>query len=129
MTNFINKLLNNFRTSELEDGQLAGDAGDAAVAATEAAEAGTPLAISDADVDLDGFVQHVVGSLVDDGAEWAVEAELDGDKLTMKIQCQEGQVGRIIGKNCKTIEAIRLLLRDAASRVGKKAKVVVIEGT
>lgn len=129
MTNFINKLLNNFRTSELEDGQLAGAAGDAAATATATTEAGTPLAISDADVDLDGFVQHVVGSLVDDGAEWAVEAELDGDKLTMKIQCQEGQVGRIIGKNGKTIEAIRLLLRDAASRVGKKAKVVVIEGT
>lgn len=111
MSNFISKLLNNFRTSEKE-----GPAAEEAVVAS-----------ADANIDLVGFVQHVVSSLVDADAQWAVEAEEDEGRLTLKISCQEGQVGRIIGKNGKTIEAIRLLMRDAASRVKKKAKVVVVQ--
>lgn len=137
MNNFISKLLNNFRSAEQEaeaqaaaQAEAGADASDAPAAdAVQSADAGLVGDLPDSDVDLTGFVQHVVGALVDSGAQWAVDTETEGSKLTVRIQCQEGQVGRIIGKNGKTIEAIRLLLRDAASRINMKAKVVVIEGT
>lgn len=125
MVNFINKLFKNFATSS----QNEPPPGVVAVVVPEA-PAAPAVVVVDAPlsgIDLPGFVDLVVGHLVDVGTEYRVEADVDSGKIVVRIHCPPGQVGRIIGKNGKTIEAIRLLLRDAASRHHQKAKVVVVE--
>lgn len=86
-----------------------------------------PAPVPEGQPDLHGFVIYVVSSLVEINSPYTVQAEVEADRLVLRIQCAQGQVGRIIGKNGKTIEAIRLLVRDAAMRAGKKAKVVVAD--
>jgi len=77
--------------------------------------------------DLTSFVRYVVCSLVDEPKQVEINTDTS-DKLTViKISCKKQDIGKIIGKNGKTIDAIRSLVNGAAGRLGKKANVEVLD--
>ena len=54
--------------------------------------------------------------------------ELVGEKtLIYELRCSNGDIGKLIGKNGKTISAIRTLLSIAANREGKRALLEVVQ--
>ena len=54
--------------------------------------------------------------------------ELVGEKtLIYELRCNNGDIGKLIGKNGKTISAIRTLLSIAATREGKRALLEVVQ--
>lgn len=77
--------------------------------------------------DLEKFVKYVVCNLVDKPQVVAVESEQREKVLVIKVICQKEDVGKIIGKNGKTIEAIRSLVNGAAGRLGTRANVEVAD--
>lgn len=54
--------------------------------------------------------------------------ELTGDKTTIfELRCHAKDLGKIIGKNGKTVGAIRNLVGVLAAREGKKALLEIVE--
>jgi uncharacterized protein len=78
-------------------------------------------------VDLEMFVKYVVCNLVDAPQSVAVESQKTEKMLIIKVACQKDDVGKIIGKNGKTIEAIRSLVNGAAGRLGTRANVEIAD--
>ena len=77
--------------------------------------------------DLANFVKYVVCNLVDKPQVVNVETKNTEKLLVIKVSCQKEDVGKIIGKNGKTIDAIRSLVNGAAGRLGKRANVEVAD--
>ena len=77
--------------------------------------------------DLSVFVKYVVCNLVDKPQVVEVETEQTDRALTIKVTCQKEDIGKIIGKNGKTIDAIRSLVNGAAGRLGKRVNVEVAD--
>ncbi len=73
------------------------------------------------------FLEFVVRQLVefpDEVMLW----EVPGGKTTLfRLQMRQTDVGRIIGRNGQTIQAIRALLSSAAARHGERAMIEIIE--
>jgi uncharacterized protein len=92
--------------------------------------ADTPQAVA-ADSDLPPgparFVDYVVKSLVDTPSEVKVVSEDDDRGTVIRIRCKKEEIGRIIGKNGKTITAIRSLVVVCGSRDGNRRTSVMIK--
>ena len=55
-------------------------------------------------------------------------SEIPSGKMTVfKLQMRQSDVGRIIGRNGQTIQAIRALLSSSAARHGQKATLEIVE--
>jgi len=73
------------------------------------------------------LVEYLVKQLVDH-TEAVTINELTGEQsLTYEIKVAPEDVGKVIGKQGKTINAIRVLVRAASNKLGKKAEVNIIE--
>ena len=77
--------------------------------------------------DLPTFVKYVVCSLVDSPSDVSIDTDNNEKYMNIKITCKKEDIGKIIGKSGKTIEAIRALVNGAAGRLGKKANVEVVD--
>ena len=77
--------------------------------------------------DLAMFVKYVVCNLVDKPQVVQVETKNTEKMLVIRVVCQKEDIGKIIGKNGKTIDAIRSLVNGAAGRLGKRANVEVAD--
>lgn len=77
--------------------------------------------------DVVNFVDYVVRALVD--SPELVNVKLaDGERgQVININCKQEDIGKIIGRNGKTIMAIRALVTGAASRLGQQVNVEVID--
>lgn len=78
-------------------------------------------------VDLVGFVNFVVRSLVEQPEEVSIDTEKDDRGMVIKITCNKSEICKIIGKQGKTINAIRALVNGAAKRTSQNVNVVVVE--
>lgn len=73
------------------------------------------------------YLASMVRGLVDAPGDIHI-TELQGDKtLIFEIRCAADDVGKIIGKNGKTIGAIRTLLSSSAARQGRRAMLEIVE--
>jgi predicted RNA-binding protein YlqC (UPF0109 family) len=73
--------------------------------------------------EMKAFIEFVTKSLVDhpDHVQIA-EAEGDDEKtLVLELHCNPDDVGKIIGRNGRTIKALRTLLVTAAAKHGLRA--------
>lgn len=61
------------------------------------------------------LVKYLVTSLVDNPEVVAIDSEEDGNNLSLIITAHQDDVGKIIGRNGRTIKSIRTLARAAAS--------------
>lgn len=77
--------------------------------------------------DLAMFVKYVVCNLVDRPKVVSVETKNTEKMLVIRVSCEKEDIGKIIGKNGKTIDAIRSLVNGAAGRLGKRANVEVAD--
>jgi uncharacterized protein len=77
--------------------------------------------------DILGFVDYVVRALVDNPTEVKVDINEMSNGQVINIRCRQTDIGKIIGKNGKTIMAIRSLVTGAASRLNQQINVEVVD--
>ncbi|MCX7818755.1 MAG: KH domain-containing protein [Kiritimatiellae bacterium] len=73
------------------------------------------------------MLEYILRHLVDHPDQVRI-TEVQGERTAMyEVRCHADDIGKVIGKNGKTIGAIRLLLSTAAARNGRRAVLEVIE--
>jgi predicted RNA-binding protein YlqC (UPF0109 family) len=73
------------------------------------------------------LIEFVVRSLVDDPNAVDVK-EVVGERTTVyELRVGDGDLGKVIGKNGRTVRALRALLAAAATKAGKRAVLEVVE--
>lgn len=73
------------------------------------------------------FLEFVIRELVDFPDE-AIITEIPSGKLIMfRLRLRQSDVGRVIGRNGQTIQAIRALLSSSAARHGQRATLEILE--
>ena len=73
------------------------------------------------------FVEYIVKNLVD-YPDKVIINEVGGTQiLILELSVEKGDIGKIIGKKGKTINAIRTLLMSVASRNGIRVNLEILE--
>ena len=72
------------------------------------------------------LVEYLVKSIVENPQEVLIAARENDDTLLMELKVSEDDLGRIIGKNGNTINAIRTVVQAAATSHKKRAKLEVL---
>lgn len=76
---------------------------------------------------LQSYVRAVLSELVDHPEDIKL-TELTGAKsVVFELRCHQDDVGKVIGKNGKTISAVRTLIGTVAARQGLRALIEVVE--
>ena len=73
------------------------------------------------------LVEFIVKSLVDQPDEVNVVETQSGDTTLLELSVAAPDMGRVIGKGGRIINAIRKLLQVAAAKQGKRASLELIE--
>ena len=90
--------------------------------------ADTSLSLEPADLaGLEDFVGYVARNLVDNPEAVSVSTVEKERISVIQIRCEKKDIGKIIGKNGKTIAAIRLLVSGAGGRMGLRLTVDVLD--
>jgi predicted RNA-binding protein YlqC (UPF0109 family) len=78
-------------------------------------------------VSLKEFVEHVIGRIIDKPEELEVEV-VEGDRaVVIETRVAPIDAGRVIGREGRTINALRTLVMAIAARSGKRAVLDVVE--
>ena len=67
------------------------------------------------------LVAFIATSLVDDPTQVRVAQEQRGGKVYIKLKVAKEDMGRVIGRQGRVANAMRMLLNVAATRTGKQA--------
>lgn len=67
------------------------------------------------------LIEYVARSLVDDPTQVRVQQRKRGDSAEINLHVAKEDMGRVIGRNGRVANAVRLLLQVAAARDGKRA--------
>jgi uncharacterized protein len=67
------------------------------------------------------LIEFIASSLVDDPTQVRVSQEQHAGKVYLKLKVAKEDMGRVIGRQGRVANAMRLLLNVAASRSGKQA--------
>jgi predicted RNA-binding protein YlqC (UPF0109 family) len=73
------------------------------------------------------FLEFVIRQLVDYPDEVMLSEIPNGRMTIFRVQLRQSDVGRVIGRNGQTIQAIRALLASSASRHGQRATLEIVE--
>lgn len=73
------------------------------------------------------LIEYIATSLVADPTQVRVTQFRRGPMVTLKLQVAKEDMGRVIGKNGRVANAIRVLLRVTAAQEGKRATLDVEE--
>lgn len=73
------------------------------------------------------FVAYIVKNLVDNPDKVRINEVGGTQTLIIELAVEKGDIGKIIGKKGKTINAIRTLLMSVASRNGIRVNLEIIE--
>ena len=76
---------------------------------------------------MEAFLRYVVENLTDSGESAELTHTETARKVTFRLRLPEGEAGKIIGKQGRTIAAIRNLLSAGAARQGQRAVLVLEE--
>ena len=73
------------------------------------------------------FILYVARALAEYPDDVMV-TEVDGEHTAvLELRCSQKDLGRVIGKNGKTIAALRTLLSNIAAKQGRRAMLEVVE--
>lgn len=72
-------------------------------------------------------VEKIVKSLVDNPDEVVISEEPSGKTVTIKVQVAEGDMGKLIGREGRTVKAIRSILYAASQKHGTRFILDVVE--
>ena len=73
------------------------------------------------------LIEFIATSLVEEPEKVQVIQEGNNSRPHLKLRVAKNDMGRVIGKDGRIANSIRILLRVAAARVGKQATLDVIE--
>jgi len=73
------------------------------------------------------LTEYIAKSLVDHPDEVAVDEIRHGNRVTLELSVAKDDMGRVIGKGGRVVNAIRTLLRVAADREGCQVTLDVVE--
>ncbi len=73
------------------------------------------------------FLEFVIRQLVEFPDEMMLSEIPSGKTTIFRVQLRQSDVGRIIGRNGQTIQAIRALLSSSAARHGQRATLEIVE--
>ena len=65
--------------------------------------------------------------LVDDPSQVSVSEVEEGGRIRIELKVAKEDMGRVIGKGGRVANSIRVLLRVAAAREGKRATLDIVE--
>jgi predicted RNA-binding protein YlqC (UPF0109 family) len=72
------------------------------------------------------LVEYVVKSLVDDPESVSVEETRESDHVLLELRVAEPDMGRIIGKGGRVINAVRSIVQIAAAKKGERISLEII---
>lgn len=72
------------------------------------------------------LVEYVVKSLVDDPDSVAVEETRDAGQVVLELRVADPDMGRVIGKSGRVINAIRAIVQIAAAKKGERVSLELI---
>ncbi|MDQ6765771.1 MAG: KH domain-containing protein [Verrucomicrobiota bacterium] len=73
------------------------------------------------------FLEFVIRQLTEFPDEAVITESPSGNTTVFRVALRQSDVGRIIGRNGLTIQAIRALLASAAARHGHRATLEIVE--
>jgi predicted RNA-binding protein YlqC (UPF0109 family) len=73
------------------------------------------------------LVEFIANQLVEDKSQVVVKEIDEGGRIVVELQVSKEDMGRVIGKGGRVANSIRVLLRVAAAREGKKVSLDIIE--
>jgi hypothetical protein len=74
------------------------------------------------------FVEYIAKSIVDNPDQVVVEDKVvEEKKLVLALHVHQNDVGKVIGKQGKTAQAIRTLLQAIAAKEGKRAILEIVD--
>lgn len=74
------------------------------------------------------FIEFIAKSLVDHPEGVIVDTQLDqGNKLVFTLRVQPDDVGKVIGKQGRTAQAMRILLSAVAAKNHKRAVLEILD--
>ncbi len=73
------------------------------------------------------LIEFIARSLVDDPTQVLVNQDKSAGKVRVELRVAKEDMGRVIGKNGRVANSMRVLLRVAAAREGKQASLDVME--
>ena len=77
---------------------------------------------------MDDFVAFLARALVDDPDGVSVESFEEDDGTTVyEVTVAEDDVGKVIGRNGRTVNALRTVVRAAAVRDGRRVLVDIVD--
>lgn len=73
------------------------------------------------------LTDYIAKSLVEDPDSVLVTQNRQGNRVRLELKVAKDDMGRVIGKNGRVANAIRVLLRVAAEREGQQVTLDVLE--
>ncbi len=78
-------------------------------------------------VDLHAFLMHVIGRIIDRPQDLRIEVVEGDHAIVIETHVAPTDAGRVIGREGRTINALRTLVVAIAARSGKRAVLDVVE--
>jgi hypothetical protein len=73
------------------------------------------------------LIEYIALSLVEDPVQVRVSEVKRGPNVELRLQVSKEDMGRVIGKNGRVANSMRILLKVAAAREGKRATLDILE--
>ncbi len=73
------------------------------------------------------LIEYIACSLVDDPTQVEVSQKRYGATTNVRLRVAKEDMGRVIGRNGRVANAMRILLRVAAARGNKRVKLDIVE--
>ena len=73
------------------------------------------------------LIEYIACSLVDDPTQVSVSQQRQGNAIQVRLQVAKEDMGRVIGRNGRVANAMRALLRVAASREDRRVNLNIME--
>jgi predicted RNA-binding protein YlqC (UPF0109 family) len=74
------------------------------------------------------LLEFLIQSLVDDPQAVKIDELENGGDALLRIHVAQGDVGKVIGRQGRTVKAIRAVLGVLERRLGKRVQVEIAEG-
>jgi len=76
---------------------------------------------------MEEFLRFTIGNLIGNPDEIALSHSETPRKITFRLRVPPGEIGKVIGKQGRTIAAVRSLLSAGAARHGQRALLQIEE--
>jgi len=73
------------------------------------------------------FVEYIIKALVNHPDQILISTMDGKSTVILEVRCHEEDMGRVIGKNGKTIGAVRMLVSSLAAKQKRKAVLEIVE--